>query len=99
MFQQIANDRGVQNMDCEAVIEFNGKLSCKIPEIGEKSELVLNEHDHRFLHWDEKAPMLILYGEIGTKSLKLLHEQLVKLATNVVVSETGRKMDFVLIIS
>ena len=70
MFQQVANDRGVQHMDCQAVIEYNGQLSCEVPQIQDKSEdITMNEHDHKYLHWDEgQAPIVILYGQIGSKS-------------------------------
>ena len=69
-------------MNCPAVIEFNGKLSCTVPEIkGSSDQVDLNEHDHKYLHWDDSAPQVILYGKIGSKSFKDLHEKLKILAS------------------
>lgn len=33
MFHQIAVVAGVQDLDCEAVVQINGKLTCKPEEI------------------------------------------------------------------
>jgi len=35
MFQQVAIDRGVNKLGCPAVIEYHGKLSCTLPDVGE----------------------------------------------------------------
>ena len=89
MFRQIAKDRGIYAKNCDAVIEFNGKLFCDIPSEfkvnGELLEVVEVEDDHRFLHfWDDEEqniPIVILYGKIGCKKFAKMHEELKKLAS------------------
>ena len=53
MFQQIAKDRGVNQMPCENVVDLNGELSCEISdELSDKLiEMNEMENDHRYVHW------------------------------------------------
>ena len=82
MYQQIAKDRGVQKLNCDAVIDYNGNLLCEIPKIGENSEKSVDlteiEDDHRYLHFDEENAVasVILYGKIGDKKFSEMHQKL-----------------------
>ena len=40
MFQQIASDQGVHKLNCETVIDFNGKLSCDFTQNFGENELI-----------------------------------------------------------
>ena len=84
MFQQIAKDRGVHKLKCDAVIEFNGALSCDFPEKPEKNDnqIVEIEHDHKYVHWDDAAEdTVVLYANFGTKKFQEYHNKLKALAS------------------
>lgn len=86
MFQQIAMVQGVPEQKCEAVAAVNGKLTCDPSLI----KTLLNEKpkspelyklDHQYPGKAAKGhPVVILYGEIGAKSLTEFHETLKALA-------------------
>ena len=85
MFQQIAKDRGVHQLQCDEVIDYNGVLSCDFPKDAPKTseqKTIEIEHDHRYVHWDDSAEnSVILYANVGTKRFKDFHEKLKDLAS------------------
>ena len=84
MFQQIAKDRGVHNLKCDAVIEYNGVLSCDFPEkpVKNDDQIVEIEHDHKYVHWDDAAEdTVVLYANFGTKKFQEYHNKLKSLAS------------------
>lgn len=89
MFQQIAKDRGVDELNCDTVIDVNGHLSCDFPENLLQKKPSENGHkfaeiedDHRYIHYDDHAEIqVVLYAKIGTKKTHFFHEKLKHLAS------------------
>ncbi len=87
MFQQIAIDRGVHELDCDAVIEFDGKLTCDFPSDlannnKDTMDPVLIDQDHQYVHWDDRAKnTVILYARVGSQRFANLHKRLSALAS------------------
>ena len=85
MYQHLALDRGVGQLNCDAVIEFKGKLMCeenfKIDSTVEGSEPQLFNIDHFHPHQEPSSPTAILYAELGSKSFQHVHRKLTKLAS------------------
>lgn len=85
MYQHLALDRGVGQLNCDAVIEFRGKLACeenfsiKSSEDGTQPKLFKLDHHHP--HHDPSAETVILYAEAGTKSFQRMHNKIKKLAS------------------
>lgn len=84
MFQQVGIDRGVSNLDCDAVIDYGGKLTCHFPGVtsdDEKQEAPqLLKQDHLDPRVEKEAAVAILYAQAGTKNFQKLHKQLRGLA-------------------
>ena len=85
MYQHLALDRGVGKMNCDAVFEFRGKLGCEenfsIESAGEESAPKIFDLDHLYPHQDPLSEIVILYGEVGSKSFQRMHRKLAKMAS------------------
>lgn len=86
MFQQIATDRGVEQLGCETVVDFQGTLSCSLPDVGEnvlssKLDPNLFSVDHIHSHSDREKATLILYANIESDNFLNLHKQIVELVS------------------
>lgn len=80
MFNQVAFERGVDQMNCQAVLDLNGELKCDFSEAengGGGNAVQLIEHDHKYVHWPEESKqVVVLYGNIGSKATADLHQKL-----------------------
>ena len=85
MYQQMASDRGVGHLNCEAVVEFRGKLACEenfsLDSATEGQAPKIFNIDHVHPHQDPSAEAVVLYAEIGSKSFQNMHKTLTKLAS------------------
>ncbi|KAM7111131.1 UDP-glucose:glycoprotein glucosyltransferase 2 [Molossus nigricans] len=88
MFQQIAADEPPPD-GCDAFVVIHKKHTCKINEIKTLLEKAtsrprpyLFEGDHKFPTKKENLPVIILYGEVGTRSFGKFHTILSEKAQN-----------------
>ena len=85
MFQQVAIDRGVDQLGCDAVVEFRGKLSCSLPESAAAGEAQtaadssIFSVDHVHPHSDREKELVVLYADAESESFGKLHSQILDL--------------------
>ena len=85
MYQHLALDRGVGKLQCDAVVEYRGKLACeetfslKSTSAGPGPKLFKLDHYHP--HQDPLSEAVILYADLESQSFKRMHKTLSKLAS------------------
>lgn len=84
MFRQIAADLGVTKMKCSTVFDLGGKLTCDLPEKLDikGSDADIHNVDHIYPGIDEKAPLAVVYGEMGSPGFAKAHHRLEEAAKN-----------------
>jgi UDP-glucose:glycoprotein glucosyltransferase len=82
MHSHLATDRGVPALGCDAVYDHGGKLSCSLPTVikADAERAVTYDSDHIYPGTDSTAPLVILYGEVGSAALASAHTALAALA-------------------
>ncbi|KAL7645301.1 UNVERIFIED_CONTAM: hypothetical protein RMT77_003687 [Armadillidium vulgare] len=82
-FRQIALDRGIQNAECDIVVDINGDLICdpsrldSVVKTAGKSQISVFTVDHIYPGGSEVSEVTaVLYGELGNAKLKEFHDKL-----------------------
>jgi len=85
MFEQVAIDRGVDQLGCDAVVEFRGKLSCQLPESIEPGDAAQSTDgaifsvDHVHPHSDREKELVVLYADVESDNFGKLHSKILEL--------------------
>ena len=79
MLQQAAIERGVNQLDCDTVVEFRGKLTCTFPEIEDSiGEIQVDGSqvfsvDHVHPHSAREMELVVLYADVESDNFGKFH--------------------------
>ena len=84
MLQQVAIERGVNQLDCDTVVEYRGKLSCTFPEFDDSGEIIVDGSkvftvDHVHPHSAREMELVVLYADVENDDFATFHSKIMDL--------------------
>ena len=82
MFQQVAIEHGVDQLGCDAVVEYRGKLTCNLPEIVVTPDDIHTDGSHVFSvdhvhpHSVREMELVVLYADVESENFGKYHSKI-----------------------
>jgi len=80
----VSIERGVNQLGCDTVVEYRGKLSCELPEFDATAEIVTDGSkvftvDHVHPHSAREMELVVLYADVESDDFGKFHSKIMDL--------------------